>query len=353
MWSRRDCVRALAGGALGVAGPTAIGQVRSPEPLPVTRSPFGRVQLAVDNRAAFCFLPLTIAERLGYFAAEGLDMQVRDIGEPGQALQALVTGSVQALSGSYSQSLLLHARGQSFPSIVLQGRAPQVVLGVSRKTLGNYRQLRDLRGRKVAITAPGSASQRLVQVLLASARMDRDDVQYLPMDSASSVLAAFRNGRVDAVCYTDPVITQLEQDGALRVVADTRTVRGNAEAFGGPMPAGCLMVSSAYLASHVAECQAMVNAMVHALKWLQTAGPSDIIRTVPEAFFLGDRALYLSAFSRAREAWSPDGLMPDTGPATVHRTLERVGVAGLPRRTELAQTFTNALAQKAKARFRA
>ena len=330
MWSRRDCGRWLASAALGAGLPAAMGQVRPVAPPAAPRAPFGRVQLAVENKSAFCYLPLTIAERLGYFASEGLDVQVRDLSEPGQALQALLSGSVQALSGPYSLAIRLQARGQTFPSIVS-----------------------DLRGRKVAVMGLGSASQRLIQVLLANARLGSDAVQYVAIHSPSAAVAAFRNGQIDAICYSDPVITQLEQDGGLRVVADTRTVRGNAEVFGGPMPAGCLSVSAEYLASHPAECQAMVNAVVHALKWLQTAGPSDINKTVPESYFAGDRALYLAAFSRAREAWAPDGLMPETGPQNMARVLERFEEGAAPKKLDLALTYTNSLAQKAKARFRA
>lgn len=322
-----------------------------PSPAP-SRPPFARLQLAVPNRAAFCYLPLTVAERLGYFAAEGLDVQIRELSEPGQALQALLNGSVQALSGPYSSAVLLHARGQDFPSIVVQGRVPQLVMGVSRKALSAYRDVRDLRGRKVAIEGMGSGSHRMLQLLLSSARIGPDAVQMVPLGSQSAALASFRNGLVDAICYADPVITQLEQDGALRVVADTRTVRGSAEVFGGPMPAGCLSVSADFLASHGAECQAMVDAMVRALKWLQTAGPSDINKTVPESYFHGDRALYLAAFGRAREAWTPDGLMPESGPNTVARMLARLNGGVGPEPVDLQQTYTNALALKAKARFR-
>lgn len=353
MWNRREWARYLASGALGSALTTVDAQVKPAVPPAPSRAPFARVQLAVENRSAFCYLPLTIADRLGYFAAEGLDVQVREMVEPGQALQALLNGSVQALSGPYSASIALRARGQSFPSIVVQGRAPQLVLGVSRKSMAGFRDVRDLRGRKVVVTGAGSASHRMVMVLLAGARMGSDAVQFVPLSSPTSALASFRNGLVDAICYTDPVITQLEQDGALRVVADTRTVRGNAEVFGGPMPAGCLSVSADYLAGHDPECQAMVSAMVRALKWLQTAGPSDINKTVPESYFHGDRALYLAAFSRAREAWSPDGLMPDAGPVTVARMMARFDDPATSRQVDLTQTYTNALALKAKSRFRA
>ena len=101
------------------------------------------------------------------------------------------------------------------------------------------------------------------------------------------------------------------------------------------------------------HCQAITDAMVHALKWLQTAGPSDLIRIVPETYFLGDRALYLAAFSRARESWTPDGLMPEAGPQTTVRMLAHFDDAQMLQRVNLDRTFTNEFAQKSKARFRA
>lgn len=354
MWNRRAWLWSVASALPAVSGlPTAMAQTRVNPPQAAPRSPSGRLALVVENRAAFCYLPLTIAERMGYFTAEGLDVQVRELNEPGQALQALISGAAQALSGPYSHSIALRARGQSYPSIVLQGRAPQLVLGVSLKSLSGFRDLRDLSGRKVMVPALGSGGHRMMLVLLANARLAADSVEFVPVASPSAALANFRSGLVDAICFHDPVITQLELDGALRVVADTRTVRGSAEVFGGPMPSGCLSVSADYLESNTAECQALVHGLVHALKWLQTAGLSDINKVVPEAYFKGDRALYLAAFSRAREAWSPDGLMPDAGPTTAARMLSRSHDVSPLRQVDLAQTFTNTLAAKAKARFKA
>jgi NitT/TauT family transport system substrate-binding protein len=119
------------------------------------------------------------------------------------------------------------------------------------------------------------------------------------------------------------------------------------------MPSGCLSVAADYLNTHRAECQALVHGLVHALKWLQTAGLSDINKVVPESYFQGDRALYLAAFSRAREAWSPDGLMPDTGPSTMAKVMSRFDLASPLRQMDLSETFTNDMALKAKARFKA
>lgn len=355
MWRRRDWGRWCASALLGAGLPESFAQTRPAESAPATapRNTLGRVIVSVDNKASFCYLPLTIAERLGYFALEGLDLQVRDFSEPGQALQSVLSGAAQLVSGPYSNTISLQLRGQSMQSIVLQGRTPQIVLGVSMQTVPHFRQLRDLRGRRIAVTSLGSASHRIARLLLARVGVGPQDVSYQVLPGPSATVAAFRAGQVDAVCYDDPLITQLEQEGALRVVADTRSVRGNAEVFGGPMPAGCLSAPDEFVAENPRQCQAMAYGIVHALKWLQTAGPSDLIKTVPESYFRGDRALYLAAFTRARESWAPDGMMPSAGPQTALRMLTQFGDGPSLQRVNLARTFTNAFAVAAKARFRA
>lgn len=356
MWSRRGWGRWCAAAVLSTGLPAATAQPRPAAPAAASvaaRNTLGRVVVAVDNKASFCYLPLTIAERLGYFAIEGLDLQVRDFSERGQALQSVLSGAAQLVSGPYSHNISLQMRGQRMQSIVLQGRTPQIVLGVSLQTLPHFRQLRDLRGRRIAVTSLGSASHRMARLLLARAGVGPQDVRYQAFPGIEATVAAFHTGQVDAVCYSDPLITQLEQEGALRVVADTRSVRGNAEVFGGALPAGCLSAPVEFVTANRPQCQAMADGIVHALKWLQTAGPSDLIKTVPESYFRGDRALYLAAFSRARESWAPDGLMPAAGPQTTVRMLAHFDDAQQLRRVDLARTFTNEFASVSKARFRA
>jgi len=344
MWNRR--------GLLG-AGMTLMG-AGMPVAWPQTAAPPGKVIIAVEQKASFCYLPLTIAERRGFFAAEGLDVTVRELPEPGEALHAMQSGAAHVLSGPYGTTISQQIRGHPQTAFVLQGRAPQMVLGVSLKAMAHYRELRDLRGRRIGVMAEGSASDRIARLMLGRAGLAaRNDVQFVRLATSTEALTAFHSGGIDAICYNDPTITQLEQSGAIRVIADTRTVRGCTEVFGGPMPAGCLSAPAAFVAGQPKICQALADAVVHGLKWLQTAGPSDIIKTVPEHYFLGDRALYLAAFSRAREAWTPDGMMPAKGPETVANMLAKFDPTGEVQRADLARTFTNDFARKAKARFKA
>jgi NitT/TauT family transport system substrate-binding protein len=312
-----------------------------------------RVVVAVDHKSSFCYLPLTIAERLGFFSIEGLDVQVRELPSIAQAVQAVLVNEAQVLCGPFSSTLYLQARGQWLKSFVLQGRTPHMVFGVSQRLLGLYQGPQDLRGRKIGVMGLGSASQRVVHMVLQRAGLSEGEVQFVALDEPRDAVAAIRGGQIDAICHSDLAITELEQGGDLRVVADLRTLRGSNELFGGPWASGCLSAPAAFVGANTALIQALANGMVHALKWLQTAGPSDLIKAVPGAYFQGDRALYLAAFMRSREAWSPDGLMPDLGPSTVARTLSASSESGGFGRLELAQTFTNEFARRAKAKFKA
>ncbi|MGQ3002233.1 MAG: ABC transporter substrate-binding protein [Hydrogenophaga sp.] len=354
MWSRRNWGRVCALSVASVAVPSLRAQPAPASAAPPTPRPGApKLAIAVDSRSSFCYLPLTIAERLGYFAQEGIDVEVREFPDVAQSLHALQSGAAHVLSGPYPNTIALQARGQNLQSFVLQGRAPQVVVGVSLETMGHNGGVADLRGRRVGVMATSAASHRVASLVLGKVGLRAADVRYVPLANAAAAVQAFRRGELDAISYTDPTVTQLEQMGALKVVADTRSTRGTAEVFGGPLPSGCLCAPGSFLTQYPKASQAMADAMVHALKWLQTAGPSDIIKVVPERYFQGDRALYLAAFARVREAWTVDGMMPETGPATAARMLAQFEEPGSLQRVDLALTFTNDFARKAKARFRA
>ena len=312
-----------------------------------------RLRLAVGGKAAMCYLPLTLAERLGFFAQEGVSVQVIDHRNAADAMRAALQGEADVVSGAYEHTLDLAARGVAYRSFVLQGRAPQIALGVSTVALPQYRQVADLKGRRLGVSALGASTHLVASQVLSRAGVMPRDVSFVPVGTGWDALEALRLGRIDALSNIDPVMTLLEKSADVRIVADTRSVKGALALFGGAMPGGCLYASEAFVGREADTCQALANAIVHALKWLQTAGPSDLIRAVPEGHMLGDRGLFLDAFLRNRDALSVDGLMPNGGPETALRVLsehhERVRGA----RIDLSRTYTDDMAVRAKQRFKA
>lgn len=312
-----------------------------------------KISIAVGGKAAFYYLPLTISEQLGYFKTEGLDVEISDFAGGARALQAVVGGSADVCSGAYEHTINLQSKNQFFQAFVLQGRAPQIALGISTKTMPDYKTLADLKGKKIGVSAPGSSTNMVANLVLSRAGIKASDVSYIGVGTAAGALAALRSGQIDAMSNTDPVMTMLEQKGDVKIVSDTRTLKGTAEVFGGPMPAACLYAPMDFVQKNPNTCQALANAIVHGLKWLQTAGPGDIIKTVPESYLLGDRALYLASFNKVREAISLDGLLPEEGAKTALKALASFEPSVKPDKIELAKTYTNEFARRAREKFKA
>lgn len=311
-----------------------------------------RLTVAVADRSAFAALPLVLADQLGYFRAEGLDVDLVEITQIQKGIMASLFSQADVVCGGPDQAISLLARGLPCQTFVLQARAPAVALGMSTKATAPYRHWADLKGRRIGVVAPGSLGHLAVIKLLARAGLSTQDVSFQALGSWLSAVSALRSGQVEALSYPDPAITLLEHSGEIRLVADTRTMKGAEAVFGGPMPAAGLIAPNAFITKHPQAIQGLTHAVVHSLKWLQTAGPSDIIKTVPESYLLGDRALYLGAFNRGREALSPDGLISDAAVRTAALAAAQLDSAINLQLINVATSFTNDFVLRSKTRYR-
>ncbi|QJW84332.1 ABC transporter substrate-binding protein [Ramlibacter terrae] len=334
-------------------GVLAAAAVAAPALRAQARPEKNKVSIAVGGKASFYYLPLTIAEQLGYFKAEGLDVEISDFAGGSRALRAVVGGSADVVSGAYEHTINLQSKNQLFQAFVLQGRAPAIAMGVSTKAMPGYKNVGDLRGKKIGVTAPGSSTNMVANLVLSRAGLKASDVSFIGVGTSAGALTALRSGQIDAMSNIDPVMTMLEQKGDVRIISDTRTLKGTQEVFGGPMPAGCLYAPMDFVQKNPNTCQALTNAIVHGLKWLQTAGPSDIIKTVPETYLLGDRALYLASFNKVREAIALDGMLPDDGARTALKALASFDTSIKGDKIDLGRTYTNEFARRAKERYKA
>ena len=310
-----------------------------------------KLTIAVGGKNLLYYLPLTIAEQRGYFKAEGLDVSIVDFAGGARALQAVVGGSADVVSGAFEHTINMQAKGQRLRAFALQGRAPQIVLGVNPKTMAGYKSAADLKGRKIGVTAPGSSTNVMVNFFLAKAGLKPSDVAIIGVGAAQGAVAAMRAGQIDAISNLDPVITLLARSGDLKIVSDTRIVAEAEKVFGGPMPAGCLYAPQAFIDKNPATTQALANAVVRADKWIQASGPKDIIEAVPESYLLGDRAVYIDAFLAAKGALSPDGSFPDKGADTALRALASIDAEIAKAQLDLGAVWTNDFVKKANARY--
>lgn len=307
-----------------------------------------QVTLAVGGRSTLYYLPLTLAERLGYFRDQGLEVEIVDFPGGAKALQALVGGSADVVAGAFEHTIVMQTMGQKVQAFVLLTINPGISLGIAAAQAGRYSWPKDLKGMKVGISAPGSSTQMLVNHLLASVGLTPDDVSYVGVGTGASAVAAMRSGRIDALSNVEPVMSLLERDGSLKIVVETTTDAGTRAVFGDRLPAATLYARASFVQQNPGTVQALATALVRALKWLQAATPDQIAATVPPDYLLGNRALYLAALQKLRGTWSADGRFTKALVKSSYEVLLKNNPA--VRRAPvlwLEQTYTNAFVEQA------
>jgi sulfonate transport system substrate-binding protein len=309
------------------------------------------VHIAVGGKTALYYLPLTLTERLGFFKDEGLNVRISDFPGGTRSLEAVVGGSADVVSGAYEHTINMQARRQNFQAFVLSGAAPQISVGIAGSLAARYHSPKDLKGLKVGVSAPGSSTNMVINYLLAQGGLKPTDVAIIGVGQGATVIAALEQGRVDVLSQTDPVMTILEKEGKIKLIAETRTPQGTEKLFGGPMPAASLYAPVEFVRKNPNTVQALTNATVRALLWMQEAAPQQILAAVPEEYLLGNKAMYLFAFNNVRPAYSKDGYFSEAGARTTLKALASFNPAVKPENIDLAETYTNEFVKQAHAKY--
>jgi NitT/TauT family transport system substrate-binding protein len=308
-----------------------------------------KVRLAVGGKPALFYLPLSVVERLGYFRAEGLDVEISDFPGGARALQALIGGSADVVTGSFEHTIQMQAKNQPVVGVVQLGRFPGYVIGVLAAKAQAYREPKDLRGMKIGVTAPGSGTHFMVQYFMVRNGLKPDDASFVGVGASASAIAAVRRGEIDAVVNVDPVIGLLESQNLIKVVADTRTEAGTRQIFGGTYPAAALYTTPAFVEKNPRTVQALANALVRGLKWMQGRSADEIAAVMPEEYALGDKALYTRSIQNSLPMYSPDGRFSREGAETAYKVLKEFDATVRDARIDVGASYTDTFVEKALA----
>ncbi|HZZ92622.1 MAG TPA: ABC transporter substrate-binding protein [Usitatibacter sp.] len=312
-----------------------------------------KITIAVGGKSLFYYLPLSIAERKGYFKDEGLDVEIPDFPGGAKALQALVGGSADFVSGAYEHTINMAAKHQPIKAVVLQQKYSAIVLVMPKDKVSSYNGGKGLKGLKVGVTAPGSSTNMFVNNLLVKAGLKPTDVSIIGVGAGAGAVAAMEKGEIDALANLDPVVTQLESTGQFSAVVDTRTEQGMKEVYGGDYMASVIYATDEYVRQNPGTVQAVVNAMVRADKWLAHANPDEIVSLMPAEYKAGNPALYKQGLLKNMKGYSPDGVMSLKAAENVYKVLKAfepsVMSAG---NIDLGKTFDNGFVQKADSRYK-
>ncbi len=316
---------------------------------PSTTAPVQQVTVALTARNSLYHLPLVVAERQGYFRQQGLQVSLVSHESGAAGLASVLQGKADVLAGAFEHLFELQRRGHFFQAFVQMTGTPMLSLGVStvRAAPSSWQ---DLKSARVGVSALGSATHWMSSLWLLHHGLQPRDVQFVEVGTSAAALGSLWEGQVDALCNPDPVMHWLEQRGEIRLIAEARTHSGAQQIAGGPLPGGCLMAREEFLLRQPQVAMALADGVVQALRWLQTAGPTDLFKAVPVAPWIADRAVYLGALDKLRDAYARDGLIQEDAVFNAWRLHARVATAAPPSRNQLARTFTNAYVARGRGR---
>jgi NitT/TauT family transport system substrate-binding protein len=299
-----------------------------------------RIVLIVGGAEKQIYLPATLAQRLGYFAEQSLDVDLESEPSGVSAADVLLTGGAQGVIGAYDHTIDLQARGKSVKSLVQFTIAPGEAELVSAHKAAAIRSPADFAGRTLGVTGLGSSTSFLTQYLALANGVKSPEFRLQPVGSGNTFAEALRSGRIDAGMTTEPTASRLIASGDAKLLVDLRTPEATQKALGGLYPFTCLYVPTDWLATHHEQAQKLANALVKALRFIGTHSAAEIAAVLPPEFLVGGRAIYVQSLAHSKSMFTPDGVMPPSGPASVLRVLSAVNRNVQNKQIDLAQTYT-------------
>ena len=307
-----------------------------------------KVTIAVGGAGCLCYLPTVLALQLGEFERAGLAVELVDLKGGSDALRAVLGGSADVVSGYFDHCVNLAAKNQPLQSFVVYDRYPGFALVVSPKQTGAINSIKDLAGKKVGVSAPGSSTHYFLNYLLKKHGVAADDVAVIGVGLTSAAVAAMEQGSVDAAVMLDPAVTLLQgKFKDLKLLSDTRTQKDTLDVFGGEYPGGALYTRADWIAKNEAAGQALTNAIVATLKWIQAHSAEEIMAKMPDEMVGGDKALYLAALKNTISMYSQTGRMDPKGAEAVLAVFSQSSPEVAKANVDLSKTYTNRFVEKA------
>src|SRR3978361_167141 len=200
-----------------------------------------KITVAVGGGACLCYLPTVLAKQLGEFDKGGLAVELVDLKGGSDALKAVLGGSADVVSGYFDHCVNLAAKKQELQSFVVYDRYPGLVLVVSPSHNAEIKSIKDLAGKKVGVSAPGSSTDFFLKYLLKKNGVDASGVAVIGVGLGATAVAAMEQGQIDAAVMLDPSVTVLQGSHPdLKILTDTRTQKDTLAVFSGEYPGGAL-----------------------------------------------------------------------------------------------------------------
>jgi NitT/TauT family transport system substrate-binding protein len=195
---------------------SSLGWVVAAAAQPLQKISVGALRLASSGA-------LFIAHDKGYFAAEGLEAELKAFTAAQQIALAVTSGDADFGATGLTAAFFNLAGKGALKIIAAQSREEpgfQLVgyMVTNAAYDGGFRSLGNFPGKRVGITTAGSTFEYSLGLLARKYKFDLKNVTLVPLQTLPNMAAAFKGQQVDAVLAPVNIVRQLEADKAGRVL---------------------------------------------------------------------------------------------------------------------------------------
>lgn len=306
-----------------------------------------KITIMVGGYEKQIYLPAKLAESLGYFKDEGLDVELLNEAAGVDAENQLLAGAVEGVVGFYDHCVDLQAKGKFIESVVQFSQAPGEVELVSSKH-PEIKSPADFKGMNLGVTGLGSSTNFLTLYMASKAGLQPGDVTPVPVGAGATFIAAMQQDKIQAGMTTEPTISRMLKTGEAKVLVDMRSVDSTRKALGGTYPAAALYMDAAWVDEHKEDVQKLANAFVKTLRFINTHSAAEIAEKMPKDFYVGDKDGYIKALEEGKGMFTADGVMPEDGPKTVLAVLSEFSKNVKGKTIDLSKTYTTEFVKNVK-----
>jgi NitT/TauT family transport system substrate-binding protein len=295
---------------------------------------------------ALSMTPVYLAQAKGFFAEEGLEVDVTTTGGGGPDIRALIAGEVDFSFTTGDNVTLAYQEGKRLV-MVMNGVRRVFINWAMHKEVAKAKgitettpfaeKVKALKGLTVGVTTPAALTAHLAAFVIRKAGyVPQEDVKIIPIGAGPTWLASLENRKVDVALTAPPVPeTAIRRGHAIMFINNAKGEDASMSEF--------LMVNLVVRPETIEKnpdlVRRMVRALVKANKWSLSAKPEEVADALRPTFGKTDPADHLDGVKSILPALSPDGRATERGFQLTQDVLEVAGL--LKKRVAYSEIVTN------------
>ncbi|MBI4492624.1 MAG: ABC transporter substrate-binding protein [Chloroflexi bacterium] len=352
--------RAPSAAAPTLQPPSARPIFPTPELAPTLASAVGESEwpgpaVLVQARAGLAFVPLYVAQRKGFFDAEGVKVAVYEENDEAALAQKLLLEQAQLVVALGGFEVAAQRRGaavlnvynylhRNLRSVAVRADLARE-LGLTPST-PLARKLAALKGLVVGVpSVEGAGGQEASYYARAAGLRPGDDLRIVAAGAGLSLISNLEVGLVDAIVATTPTLEHALARG--RAVALVDNPRGEDPELA-PYNMASLYTTASLAERYPNTTARLVRAVDRATQWVATSAPERVVETIRPFFQDEDFVVLVAGVSSLQQAINPSGALSLQAAENQLKVQRTPGLSA----QQLAATFTDTYLRLARTEAR-